>query len=192
MENPQKEKLTYTYEEYLQIEAESEERLEYHFGEVFALAGSSKRHNILTNRAYTALSEALEGKACQVFTMDIKAEIIPRGKYLYPDLILTCDKDDLADEEEMLVRNPILIVEVLSKSTEARDRVEKFKSYIRIPSLQYYLLISQEEVHVELYARQRHDFWHYTSYAALEQRISFPALDIELGLEQIYQGSLSN
>ena len=176
----------YTYEEYLELEMASEGRVEYHFGEVFALAGSSKRHNRIVLRMHTLLDETFSKRPCEVFALDIKAEIHPRGKYLYPDLVVTCDPEDIAHEEEMMVRKPTLIIEVLSKGTESRDRNEKFKTYIKIPSLQYYLLVSQEETHVELYARQSHDFWHYTAYSDPDAIIPLPVLETELPLSRIY------
>lgn len=188
MANPQKEAKLYSYEEYLEIEAGGEERYEYHFGEISALAGSSKRHNrIVLSTAY-ALKDLLEDSSCDIFAMDVKAEIVPNGKYLYPDIVLTCDPKDLKNEGEMMVRSPKLIVEVLSDSTEDRDRNDKFKSYIKIPSLQYYLLVAQNEKRVDVYSRQPHDFWHFKSYLDAASHIPLPGLGLELSFSRIYEG----
>jgi Uma2 family endonuclease len=139
------------------------------------------------NTAY-ALKTQLNGSDCDVFAMDVKAEIVPKGKYLYPDILLTCDRDDLENEGEMMVRSPKLIVEVLSENTEDRDRNDKFKSYIKIPSLQYYLLVAQNEKRVDVYSRQPHDFWHFKSYLDAGAKIPLSGLNLELLFSQIYQG----
>ena len=85
----------YTYKEYVQLEAESSDRLEYNFGEVYALAGSTKRHNQICNKVMTALDLAISATACEVYSIDIKIEIIPQGRYVYPDVIVTCDPNDI-------------------------------------------------------------------------------------------------
>lgn len=187
MGEPQKEHPLYTYEEYIELEAGSEQRMEYHYGEIYALAGSTKRHNRIVTKILGYFDHHFEGSNCTPFAIDIKLEITPKGKYVYPDFVLGCDEHD-DFEEEMIVRTPFLIVEVLSKSTESIDRTSKFKSYISLPSLQYYILVSQHEPKVEMFSRQRHDFWHYQTYTGLDAVLEIPKKNIELPLDRIYSG----
>lgn len=187
MGEAQEDKQIYTYEEYLQIESVSEQRMEYHYGEIYALAGSTKRHNKIITKLLTFFDLLYENTTCSPYGSDIKAEITPKGKYVYPDFAISCDESD-QDESETIVRNPILIAEVLSKSTESTDRADKFNSYIKLPSLQYYLLISQHEPKVEVYSRQDHDFWYYQTFRGLETSIPLPDLKTELPLSQVYRG----
>ncbi len=188
MGDPEEKRTNYSFEEYIEMEAAREERLEYHFGEIFALAGSTKRHYRIAKRTIDLLEAQLVSKPCEVFGSDIKLELVERGKYVYPDITMTCEPSDLSDDLQMIINRPALIVEVLSDSTEAYDRNDKFKSYIKIPSLKHYVLISQYQYQVECYSRQSHDFWHYRSFTKGDAVIDFPDLDCKLNLDNIYEG----
>jgi len=174
----------YTFKEYLALEQEEKLRYEFYQGEVFAMAGGSKRHNILARR----LAFVLESQApdCEIFLNDVKLEFQKENYYVYPDLMLTCDKEDLADDTESIVRNPVLVAEVLSSSTESYDRGAKQKRYFKISSLQYYLLVSQEGSIVEVYERQN-NFWKYFLYENLEDTIYLEKLNMNINLSEVYR-----
>lgn len=182
----EEEKQHYTFEEYLALEEEKQLRYQYYNGEVFMMAGSTKRHNRITNSVYTHIDEQIAGKPCDVFTENIKLEFQAKNYYVYPDVMLTCDKSDLEDDTESIIRNPILVVEVLSNSTASYDANEKKNRYFALPSLLYYILISQETPLVEVYEREQ-DFWKYISYKNLEDTILLDKINIQLKVSDIYK-----
>lgn len=188
MGDPLEQKTLYTFEEYLELEAVSEERHEFHFGEIFALAGSTKRHNRLARSLGGLLEDQVLSRGCEVYLLDVKLELVKRGKYVYPDVMLTCHPEDTANDEDISIAYPVVLAEVLSDSTESYDRNEKFKRYIKIPSLKYYLLISQYTRQVECYSRQAHDFWHYRSYSEPGAVIDLTDLGCQLELDTLYRG----
>lgn len=183
----QTEKRYYTYEQYLHLEQEMDVRFEYYKGEVFAMAGGTKRHNRLTRTTANLLEKNTASKGCQVYTSDVKLEIAHLDHYVYPDVIVTCHPDDLSNDEMIYVNHPSILVEILSKSTQSYDRDEKRVKYFKIPSLQYYMLIWQTKPFVEVYERKQ-DFWIYKSYEDLEDEIHLQDSDARLALKAIYQG----
>ena len=178
-------KRIYTYDEYLQLEQATGIRHEYWNGEVFAMAGGTKNHSRIILNTGSKLLEAFAAMGCSVFTESVKLEIEKEKYYLYPDIILTCN-DHYADA--YIARNPGLIAEVISKSTENYDRSSKLKRYRTIPSLRYYLLISQTNASVEVYARNNEEtLFTYDVVEGLEAYIDLPALDYRLSLADIYR-----
>ena len=176
----------YTYQEYLELEQKDQQRYEFHYGEVFAMASGSKRHNQISRNVANYLTQNTN-QEYESYLADIKVELQKAQSYVYPDVLLTCHPNDPQDDTESLVRKPVLIVEVLSPSTEDYDQNQKRKSYFKLPSLQYYILISQKEPQVEMYERHQ-DFWAYRSYSRLDDTIALPLLGILIGLEKIYEG----
>src|SRR5579883_1139367 len=140
-----------TPEEYLEIERKAEFKSEYYRGEVFAMSGASMEHSELAFRLNVLVGAHLRGRQCRGFTSDLRIEVA--AGYLYPDLSVVCGEPKLADDRFDILLNPNLIVEILSPSTERWDRGKKSGLYRAIPSLQEYVLISQDEPHVEVYRR---------------------------------------
>ena len=139
---------------YLHNEQGETERHEYVAGEVFAMAGATKRHGTLALNAAIHLRQHLRGKPYQVWMADMKVRVAVDSAYYYPDVVVTCNAHDLsADAPKDYVEAPHLIVEVLSESTESIDRREKWFSYRRLPSLQEYVLIDQNRAWVEVFRR---------------------------------------
>lgn len=133
-----------TVEEYLAFDAQSPERYEYEYGELVAMAGGTLAH---AERSVTFASElraALRPRGCRVFGSDLKVAVDPKGVYYYPDVTVVCGTPELYQGKKDLLTNPTLIVEVLSPSTEVRDRMLKFRRYSQLPSLQHYLLALPE------------------------------------------------
>ncbi len=141
-------------EDYLAFEREAETRHEYIDGEVFAMAGGSREHSLLAANFIRLLGNALVERPCDVFTSDMR--IKAGAHYTYPDLSVACGLHDLEDDKRDTLLNPLLIAEVLSDSTEAYDRGDKFAGYQRIDSLRHYVLVSQKEARVEHFAHQGH------------------------------------
>lgn len=171
-------------EDYLAGETLSEVRHEYVAGEVFAMAGASKTHGRLTLRLGSLLDQALSSSNCAPFVSDMKVRLRLglQDVFYYPDVVVTCDP---ADGDSHFLRFPKLIIEVLSPATERVDRREKLQAYITIPSLEEYVLVSQERFQIIIY-RRRND-WAGQSLTALEDVLELESLNLKFTLGQIYE-----
>jgi len=163
-----------------------EERSEYLDGEVFAMAGASLEHNLIVMNIGSELRAQMKGRLCRVYANDMKVLIRSANAGKYPDLVAHCGEPELLDGHRDVLLNPGLIVEVLSDSTEAYDRGDKFALYRHIPSLREYLLVSQDRVRVEYYRHGRDGQWTLTDYRGLEDQVPLESLDCTLALAEIY------
>jgi Uma2 family endonuclease len=175
-----------TPEEYLALERKAEYKSEYVDGVMFAMAGSSERHNLIAANIIISIGVQLRHRPCRVYPSDLKVRVPNSKRFFYPDVSVVCEEIRFADDEKDVILNPILIVEVLSESTAAYDRGKKFLSYQQIDSLHEYLLVSQDEVIVEHYVRQNNDTWLYTKAIGLEETIILPSIECEVALRDIY------
>lgn len=148
-----------TYADYLAAEAASDIRHEYLRGEVYAMAGGTPSHARLAMAIGVALSNALSGRPCSVFGSDLRVRILATDLSTYPDITVVCGSLEHADVDPDAATNPILVVEVLSNSTEAYDRGEKFAHYRRLPSLREYVLVSQHEARLESFYKNDDGAW---------------------------------
>ncbi|MGB5961447.1 MAG: Uma2 family endonuclease [Coleofasciculaceae cyanobacterium] len=174
-----------TAEEYLEWEATQEHRHEYIDGEILAMTGGSLAHNDIALNFYTALRPHLRQRGCRVNVADAKVQASKNSRYFYPDLVVSCDADDLKSRE--FIQHPKVIVEVLSPSTATYDRTKKLKYYRQIPSLQEYILVDSEEIAVEIYQRGEGKMWHYYEYEAGEE-IYLASIEFECAIELLYEG----
>jgi len=174
-----------TAEEYLVWESQQELRYEYCDAQVIAMAGGTKNHDKLAFNLRRALSDRVEAQGCDMTGSDVKVLVKKGVSYRYPDLAVSCDERDQSNET--FYEFPTLIVEVLSPGTEAIDRIDKFKEYIQIPTLQEYVLISAEEIKVECYRRGEGRLWLYSQYYVREP-IMLESIGIEVPIELIYRG----
>lgn len=176
----------YTLEEYLALEEKSEVRHEFYNGEIYAMAGGTVNHNRLTRRVSNLLENQSSLKNCGVFSENLKVEVI-RGMYMpYPDVVVTCHPFDQRPDQT-IIRQPRLLVEVLSKSTASHDRGFKWQRYRKMPSLWYYMLVDQYKTTVELFGRiEETDEWINTIYERMEDIIVLPRLNAELSVQAIY------
>ena len=140
-----------TPEEYLARERRAETKSEYLRGEVFAMAGASRAHNLIASNAAGELRQQLRDRPCEVYPSDMRVKVSPSGLYTYPDVTVVCGEPQFEDAEVDTLLNPKVLVEVLSPSTADYDRGGKFTHYRRLPSLQEYVLISQDRPLVEHY-----------------------------------------
>ncbi|MBK9001632.1 MAG: Uma2 family endonuclease [Myxococcales bacterium] len=158
-----------TASEYLAWERQQETRHEFHAGEVFAMAGGSLRHNALGAAVIGELRSALRGGSCRVLTSDQRIAAPPGSSYVYPDAAVVCGPVELEGETNDVLLNPTVVVEVLSKSTEAFDRGEKWEGYRRLASVVDYLLVSQTAAKIEHFQRQADGSWRYSVSEAGDQ-----------------------
>lgn len=171
-------------QEYLEGEKLSDTRHEYVAGYVYAMAGSSKRHAEIALNIATLLKLAARGTPCKTYVSDIKVRVASHKSYFYPDVVLGCDNDETDD---YYLEAPCLIVEVLSESTEKRDRREKLLAYMNIPSVQAYMLVAQERPEVELYYREETGNWWVQVYDKLDDSLLLPCVDQQVTLADIYE-----
>ena len=174
-----------TPEAYLDWEEAQQERHEFYRGEVFAMAGGSFRHSQLTANVTRRLGNALDGSGCQVLSSDMRVLVRANGLYTYPDLSAICGEPEFETDRETTLTNPVLIIEVLSDSTESYDRGAKFRLYREIPSLVEYVLISQKERAVDVFRRDARGWLVVEPDADSVELVSVGAT---LSLDDLYEG----
>lgn len=174
-----------TPEEYLEWEAKQEFRHEYIDGEIVAMTGGTLPHVKIYLNFYRALYPHLRQRGCEAYVSDAKVQASKNSRYFYPDLVVTCDPDDLKARD--FIQNPKVIVEVLSPSTASYDRTKKLKYYRQIPSLQEYVLVDSEEIVVEVYRRGEGKMWLYYEYEAGET-IALESIEFECAIDLLYEG----
>lgn len=170
--------------EYLAFEEKSKIRHEFMDGEIFAMAGATRRHNLATANISRVLGNALEKTDCEVYASDFRVKIRD-GHNVYPDVAVACGTIETEGNDTTLL-NPVVIFEVLSKSTEKRDRGDKAEDYFRLPALQDYVLVSQYRVRVEHFSRQQNNDWTFKFYENLTDTIELKSINCQISLELIY------
>jgi len=179
----------YTLEEYLELDRTSEERLEFWDGEVFCMSGGSEWHYEIEGNVFSSLKSRLTGRGCRVFTGNARVKVPSAPPYRYADVSALCGK---AEFEEIggvdALVNPQLLVEVLSTSTEAYDRGDKFTHYKPIPTLREYLLVAQHRPHVTHLFKQDDGKWIHEEVNDLDSSVRLRSLDCELPMGEIYGG----
>jgi Uma2 family endonuclease len=175
-----------TPEQYLEIERKAEYKSEYLNGEMFAMAGAGEQHNRITVNLLIELGSQFRGGKCRSYGSDMRVHVPASGLYTYPDISVVCGPPKLADQQLDNLLNPILIVEVLSPSTEAYDRGRKFEYYRSIETLNEYLLVAQERPHVELYTKED-GRWLLSEARGLEQNIELKSVGCRVPLSAIYE-----
>lgn len=174
-----------TPEEYLASERKAEIKSEYIQGEVFAMSGASNAHNLITLDIATELNVQLRGRGCLVYSNDMRVKTKSTESYLYPDVVVVCGKPLFEDNVFDTLMNPMVIFEVLSPSTEAYDRGEKFARYQEIPTLREYILVAQDRRHVE-HHRLTETYWMRKTYDTPDTILQLKSIDCELSLNDVY------
>ncbi len=184
----EEEPLFMTWEEYLAFEEQSPYRHEYINGTVYAMSGASLAHNRIAQELVVAFRSHLRGGPCEPFFLEAKLEIRAARDIImyYPDAMVSCRPEDRTDQ---VVRNPKLVVEILSKSTQHIDRREKALTYQRVESIEEYVLIAQKEPRIIVHRRS--DDWRPVLYSALEAKVEFRSMGLEMPLAQLYEGALT-
>lgn len=179
---------TYTVAEYLKVEARSGKRYEFYNGEIRPMPGGTIVHNRITRNVLTELDIALRKKTgYEIFGSDQKIYLSHYHFYLYPDAVVVAEKPVQAEEDAQAIINPLLIVEVLSPSTEEYDRQQKFLEYRSLPSFQEYVLIRQNAPEVLSFFREAPDLWRESSVEGLGKEVLFRSIDVRLALTLLYR-----
>jgi Uma2 family endonuclease len=176
----------YTLGEYFAVEEVSNVKHEYYDGEIFAMAGSSLRHNHITANVLTLFRTGLRASDCSAFSSDLRLQT-PGGFFTYPDVMVICGQVVLARDRPDTVTNPTLLVEVLSESTREYDRGDKFGHCREISTLRDYLLIEQDKVFVEHFQLGPNKIWAPTSHDTLSEVVALSSVNIALPLSEVYQ-----
>lgn len=176
-----------SYAEYQRLEEETQQKYEYHDGEIFAMAGAEPKHNAICVNTIVLISRYLTERACNVFNSDQKVRIESINRALYPDVSVVCGKLERSENDNRAITNPVLLVEVLSDSTALYDQGDKFKFYSRLSSLQEYVLISQHRVAVQTFYRAKNtDLWQISWVEGLDAFLSLQSLDLKLSMKELY------
>jgi Uma2 family endonuclease len=179
------EKKTWTPAEYLAWERLQPEKHEFHGGEVFAMAGATFEHNQIVINVGAELRDRLRQQPCRVCASDLRVKIPSTGLYTYPDASVVCGRPELEDDQLDTLLNPVVLVEVLSGSTEDYDRGTKFTNYRTIPSLRDYVLISTDKVLVEYFTRKEDASWVLREFRVGE-RFKLESVGCEIAVDELY------
>jgi Uma2 family endonuclease len=172
----------YSVKEYLELEKNSEVRHEFYYGKLITMPGESKIANRIANNILAEWRKPLLNQKQECYTHDVKAEVISSKVYRYPDLVVAPDDDDADD---FIIQQPVIMVEVASEDSWKRDTLTKRKEYTALASLQYYLVVSQEEMYVELYKR-KDNAWILDQFELPEDVVSLPLFNLTISLTEIY------
>lgn len=178
-------KRIYTPEEYLALERQAETKSEYINGEIYAMAGASRAHNLITSNFARELGNQLRERPCETYISDMRVRVRPTGLYTYPDVVVACGQPRFDDAHLDVLLSPTVIIEVLSDSTEAYDRGAKFAHYRYLDSLQEYVLVAQDRMQVDHYARVESQ-WLLTAYNKPGNILELPSIECAFPLAEIY------
>jgi Uma2 family endonuclease len=172
--------------EYLARERQAEAKSEYFNGEVFAMSGASRKHNLICVNIAASLHQQLQQRPCEVYVGDMRVKVNQIGLYTYPDVVVACGAPQFEDAELDTLLNPIVIIEVLSASTEDYDRGRKFEHYRTLPSLQEYVLVAQDSPHLTHYVRQADDTWVLSDIVLEKATLMLPSIQCHLLMRDVY------
>ena len=181
------EPLTLTVPEYLALERAADCKSEYSRGEMRPMTGASRKHNLLVGNIYALLHSQLRKSNCEAYPSDMRVRVEATELLTYPDISVVCGEPHFDDSHKDTLLNPTVLIEVLSPSTAAYDRGEKFENYRQLPSLQEYLLVAQDKLHVEQYSRQPDTTWRFSEYKRTGDHLFLTSIQCELTLDDIYE-----
>jgi len=187
MGEPAEQRLYYTREEYLAIEDQMDFRSEFYDGEIIAMSGGSRNHSVICFNTIRRIGEGIDEKNCVGFDSNMKLDIAEQNLFVYPDVMVVCGDIEFSENRTDIIRNPVLIIEVPSPSTEGFDRGDKFAYYRSLPSFREYVLISQNEPRVEVFYKQDANKWLYSVFRGLEKAVVLQTIQHKLSLKEIYQ-----
>ncbi len=176
---------TFTESEYLELERKADFKSEYYNGEIFAMAGATLIHNKIVSNLIFLFNQFLKDKPCDVYPSDLRLQVEKSGLYTYPDITIVCGKAELLDNKFDTLKNPTVLIEVLSDSTEKYDRGQKFSFYREIPSLKEYILVSSKTMKIEKFKRLEDGNYLYIE-SNEHQPFPIDSIDMNLNLEDVY------
>ncbi len=169
--------------EYLAYERQSQIKHEFYLGELFAMAGASREHNLIALNIGGELRQTFKGQRCEAYVGDMRVRVTRTGLYTYPDVVVVCEEAEFVDDTLL---NPTVLIEVLSDSTEQYDRGTKLKHYRQLPSLREYVLFSQTEPLVEQCVRRDNNRWELSETAGLDATLTLSSLGCDIPLAEIF------
>ena len=176
-----------TPEQYLEIERRAEYKSEYYQGEMFAMSGATREHNLIVASIVASLYSQLRSSPCETYPSDMRVHVRDTGLYTYPDVVIACQEPRFLDGQLDTLVNPTLLVEILSPSTEAYDRGRKFDHYQSIESLRQYLLVASDRIHADLYTRQPDGGWLLTSADGPAGTLALASVNCQIALADVYE-----
>ena len=184
---PDYQKRKYTIPEYLEMEAAATEKHEYYKGEIFAMSGVKRTHDVIVTNLSREVGNKLKDKPCQTFSSDMRIHIPANTLFTYPDLSIVCGKEEFLNDDDWNLLNPTVIVEVLSPSTRSYDRGDKFKLYRDIPGLQQYVLIDTEKISIEVWSVNASGRWgDLIEYRDIKDLLTISSIDVVIPVTDIY------
>ena len=184
------EKIILTAEQYLQGEETADFKHEFQDGEVWAMAGATDNHVTIAGNLFVLLKQHLKNTPCRTYISDMKVQVEKADAYFYPDVMVTCNPKDQANT--LYKQHPLFIAEVLSPSTEAFDRGNKFNAYRQLDSLQTYWLIDAEAMRVDSFTRAQNDDWLLHSYIQTDEMVEIKGIEVKCLLKELYEDTLPN
>lgn len=181
-------KQKFTIEEYLEMENAAAEKHEYYKGEIFAMSGAKVPHNTISSNLLGELAFKLKGKKCKPYGSDQRIHIETNSLFTYPDISVICGEIITRNNDNFNVLNPAVIIEILSPSTRNYDRGEKFMLYRDIRSLQEYILVDSERIHVEVFRLNNARRWELEEYNNLQDKLHIKAINEVIPIAEIYDG----
>jgi Uma2 family endonuclease len=175
-----------TAEEFLAFERSSDEKHEYYDGVVVAMSGAKRAHNTISTNMTGLLWQQLKGKDCENFSSDMRVFVPKTRLYAYPDIVVVCGELQFLDDVPDTLTNPLVIIEILSDSTESYDRGKKFENYRAIDSLREYVLVSQDRAAIDKYVKHSDGFWRLTDATGLDSSITLESIECKLNLADVY------
>jgi Uma2 family endonuclease len=172
--------------EYLALERQAEYKSEYLNGDMFAMTGARRKHNLITGNMSAEFVRQLKGRAGEAYVSDMRVKVTATGLYTYPDVVVVCGEPQFEDDFVDTLLNPTVLVEVLSTSTERYDRIAKSSYYRTLDSLAEHLLVAQDKHRVEQYVRQPDGQWLLFDYRSLDNTVELKSIDCSLALRDIY------
>lgn len=177
----------WTFEEYLAYEEEIGIKHEYIDGEIYAMTGGTKKHSVISTNCTTEIGVQLRDSDCYVTNSEMRVQINPT-KFVYPDFIVVCGKDEFMDDKEITLLNPTLVAEVMSDSSEKYDKGLKSEFYRSLSSVKHYLLIDQNRVYTQLYTRQKDGRWLFQEFTQRDRTILLESIGVTLPMSEVYRG----
>lgn len=179
----------YTFAEYIALEEQSDTKHELINGEIYAIAHGTPEHRRLAMRMARALGNAVQGHRCEVFGSQVRLRVQETGLAAYPDLSVVCGRLEIDPENRNTITNPVVLVEILSDSTQEYDRKDKFRHYRRIPALRDYLLVDQREPRIEHF--QRNDDGTWTLREVMPPGSVRLSMGVEIAVADVYRSALA-
>jgi len=182
----QKSSHPYTRQEYLNLEEQNSYKSEFYNGEIYAMSGGTRNHNLISTNLIREIGVQLKGSRCKTFSSDLKIHIAAANSFVYPDVFVVCGEEAYYEDRPLAVTNPILIVEVLSESTANWDRSGKFRLYEQLDSLEEYMIVEQNLPQIDVFRRNAEGLWVLEHYDGLEASIELKSVGVQLPAHEIY------